>query len=792
MRKPIGIRIVLITAFLTGVFALLFCFASAESKETLAERVLTCESISACIEDNGGVRSLYRVDQSAVKALEKDGYSVAYGAVIGLSSFDGESYCSTARALQVKGNAKCGYTAASANTASVVVYATGMPSYVAGKHLDETKSSFSFIATFRDAVAEKYAAELVYAAFVAVTDKNGNEIVIYDCAEESDWETADPKGGKVTFCALADFLLNHAPVTVKNYAYHQNETLRRALTVCGKKIRDPEPPVLLTPIEGEVVLSKADPINYVVAARKAYVTEEYADYTTSIISNYKTNRLSLNDIPLPLRLSWQSNEEGALYEVFIATDEAFTENLSVQTSLAKSAAVYNLLTDTTYYVKLKTTTKEGDVYETPAMTFRTANTVRWIYADGVRNVRDIGGWNGLNQGLIYRGSELNLVSNHDLQITEAGRRVLAIDLGIKTDLDFRAADNNGEYGTTSPIGEGVTWKNYAISNFLSAFKQQYVPVMRTFADYDNYPIYMHCWGGADRTGTVALMLEGVCGVKEEDLAIDLELTSFSQFGYRYRYDNTTFLYASTLARVKTFYGATLQEKFETCFKEVYGLSEAEISNIQAINTQNGAVYDFAEGENGDIHIGDSVGYSFAFRFVMRNSESVTAVTVDGISLPFVFDAQTGGLTVDASALANGFVAGVAHITFDDGSSLRFYIESDHAKKIVADAEAKDFAALLPGVESNTLMIAPNTTCEIPKEGTLALYHAQYETLTFDLMAGATFTVYDNQGNLLSQETLTENKTVTHLLGKERIVIQTGSRWGMLGEFAICRLPRYYD
>ena len=71
---------------------------------------------------------------------------------------------------------------------------------------------------------------------------------------------------------------------------------------------------------------------------------------------------------------------------------------------------------------------------------RRGDIVRWIHVPGARNVRDIGGWTGLRAGRVFRGTELNAVSDHKLKIGSAGKKILLKDLGIKTDLDFRALD----------------------------------------------------------------------------------------------------------------------------------------------------------------------------------------------------------------------------------------------------------------------------------------------------------------------------------------------------------------
>ena len=53
--------------------------------------------------------------------------------------------------------------------------------------------------------------------------------------------------------------------------------------------------------------------------------------------------------------------------------------------------------------------------------------------------------------------------------------------------------------------------------------------MDVFADEENYPIYFHCYGGADRTGMIALYLRALLGESDEDIFIDYELTSLSSY-----------------------------------------------------------------------------------------------------------------------------------------------------------------------------------------------------------------------------------------------------------------------
>ena len=83
-----------------------------------------------------------------------------------------------------------------------------------------------------------------------------------------------------------------------------------------------------------------------------------------------------------------------------------------------------------------------------------------------------------------------------------------------------------------------------------------------------------------RTGTVAFILEGLCGVPEADLAIGYELTSFAMFGLRTRVGTKKFPFAKIVERIKAYPGATLQAKLEAYAKGTLGLTDEEIAEIR--------------------------------------------------------------------------------------------------------------------------------------------------------------------------------------------------------------------
>ena len=73
--------------------------------------------------------------------------------------------------------------------------------------------------------------------------------------------------------------------------------------------------------------------------------------------------------------------------------------------------------------------------------------------------------------------------------------------------------------TTSPYYSGM---------FRTSGKKTMAENFRLFCERKNYPIYFHCIGGADRTGSLAYVLNGVLGVEKEDLERDYESTFYNE------------------------------------------------------------------------------------------------------------------------------------------------------------------------------------------------------------------------------------------------------------------------
>ena len=235
------------------------------------------------------------------------------------------------------------------------------------------------------------------------------------------------------------------------------------------------------------------------------------------------------DMPLSVTLEFaiaEAADATLSAAIVMVSENEDMENSTAYTTDTTAINIYNLKTDTAYYWQVTAVLSDGSSATSEIGCFFTEDTPRLLYIDGLYNVRDIGGWEGLDgerirQGLVYRGTQLDgLYNEPDFMLTEEGATALLL-LKIKTDLDMRGAKDK-----VSPI-EGAVRKNFAPGSYGSAFgsgKSVYGQMLKEFANPDNYPMYVHCTYGADRTGTLFYILEALLGVSEEDLLREYELT----------------------------------------------------------------------------------------------------------------------------------------------------------------------------------------------------------------------------------------------------------------------------
>ena len=255
---------------------------------------------------------------------------------------------------------------------------------------------------------------------------------------------------------------------------------------------------------------------------------------------------------------------------------------------------------TKYYLRVTALDGKGEAIQSKESEFyTTALGPRVMNVEGICNVRDLGGFESslgktVLQGIAYRGGALKdensrLANGQYLEITENGKKVMSEVMGIKGELDFRNANESGiklEDGSLIP-GAKLTYitaggyDDIFKGNAGTGQKEVYRKIFSYFADKDNYPLYMHCTAGADRTGTVAYILHAFLGMSELECHQDYVFTSFSIYGVRGGTDSNAGRYNEMKKILNTYEGDNLQEKTENYLLSI-GVTETEIYNIKAI------------------------------------------------------------------------------------------------------------------------------------------------------------------------------------------------------------------
>lgn len=335
----------------------------------------------------------------------------------------------------------------------------------------------------------------------------------------------------------------------------------------------------------------------------SYLTDfEYpdGDYTYSKVLDYTSVKVDYKrDWPKPVPFSWTAGTGASSQRITVSENEDLTDSIVVSVKAGVSSYdLYNLIPQRTYYYKIESVKADGSTVELKTGSFKTTGTVRMIRADGAFNVRDMGGWKGLGghplrYGVLFRGSRLRSNRSNNIIIKEDGIEALRA-VGIRAELDLRTNDeaNNNNVSPLSKSGDveykriNDSWKSRIVTfdeNESSIIGIQYI------IDWfkAGKPAYFHCSVGADRTGTVAFLIGALCGMSENDLSKEFELTSFSEDNigenltrrrsYEGRLDdsNETYRYGTMIDKVNALGGNTIQRKIYNHLKS--GINGKSIS-----------------------------------------------------------------------------------------------------------------------------------------------------------------------------------------------------------------------
>jgi len=323
-----------------------------------------------------------------------------------------------------------------------------------------------------------------------------------------------------------------------------------------------------------------------------------AGYNVSSVEKYKAVKKK-TDRPNTVTISWTPQENRTAKLVRLSLDPNYSQSKDYAVKEGRSnCELPNLIPGQYYYYKV--IDEKGKTID--EWNFITVGQVRMIALGDVYNVRDLGGWKSscfmhkdgtprsIRYGLIYRGSELNDQKTRNSRISTEDKWMLLYYLGIQSEVDFRTKEETGISGQ----GPQTPWLGNAV-NYIWSESQSYNGLWGDGGkNGDSYEltkkaaraiyeearkgnvIYFHCHGGRDRTGIQAFLIEGLCGVSENDLNKDYELTHLAADAKTVRTGNLQKAMRNFWNNVTLdLQGDTLQERFNDWFLKA-GFTQEEI------------------------------------------------------------------------------------------------------------------------------------------------------------------------------------------------------------------------
>lgn len=190
-------------------------------------------------------------------------------------------------------------------------------------------------------------------------------------------------------------------------------------------------------------------------------------------------------------------------------------------------AIYNLKPKATYYYRVL----DSNSNILFSGNFTTEGQIRFIRLPQVHNVRDCGGWkttdeqNRFRYGVLFRGAQFNKYFSNPNESTWTKAANELVKLGVNKRIDITGSDEVKSISNITRITiQNLSSLDYhtVYNNFLICI--QVIKEIITNTNNGN-ATYLHCQQGRDRTGSLVAIIQALCGISEDGIIKNYELTT---------------------------------------------------------------------------------------------------------------------------------------------------------------------------------------------------------------------------------------------------------------------------
>ena len=267
----------------------------------------------------------------------------------------------------------------------------------------------------------------------------------------------------------------------------------------------------------------------------------------------------------PLRLAWEGPANDVVYLLSIGRKGSEPQLFSLSNRV--DAWVANLETASRFDWSVRV----AGSLDSAAAHFVTKDELpRRLYAEGVANFLDCGGWRTADGRKVRQGRILRSAALRD-RVTAAGLVTLRTDLALRTDIDLRSARDVFQT-RGSALGADVRWRSVPFDSGKRIDdavrgREPFARIFGLLTKSETYPVLFQDTDDSARSDTLVFLLNGLLGVSEADL--------------RRNWRSSPSSLAGLTDCLRNFPGATLQARI-AAYAQGCGIEASEIETFRSL------------------------------------------------------------------------------------------------------------------------------------------------------------------------------------------------------------------